>query len=74
MMIFFPRHVEAPGLQGRHRPQEALFDGGIGQSDKVNPNSELYVRLDFYGHRLDAYTLGAMDGYQHTYSILTEVK
>ena len=61
----FARNMETPGLQGRHRPQETLLDGGIGQAYQVDPDSQLDIDLDSYGYGFDAHALGAMDVNQH---------
>ena len=71
---FLSRHVEAPGLQGRHRPKEAFLDGGVGQSDQMQAYAQRYFYLHGDRNCLNANTFGAMNGNQHTYSSLTEVK
>ena len=63
---FFARHVVAKGLEGCHRAQEALLDGGVGKAYQVKAYSkgDIYLNGDRHGPYADA--LCGMYIYQHT--------
>ena len=62
-----PRDSESLRLQGRHRPQQALFHGRIGQSHQMDSDSERDIHLHRDRNRLDSDTLRSMYIDQHTH-------
>ena len=59
--------METQRLQGRYRPQQALFHGRIGQSHQMDPDPERDIHLHRDRNRLDPDTFRSVYIYQHTH-------
>ena len=60
-----PRNPVSERLKGGDRPEKTLLDGGIGQSDEVDPYAEDHVHFDGDGYCIDPDALGSCDIYKH---------
>ena len=58
-------NVEPPGLQRRHRAQEAFLDGGIGKTDQMDSHAKRDVHFHSYGNGVYSHAFGAMNVYEH---------
>ncbi len=62
---FLAGDVKPLGLQGRHRTEETLLDGGIGQSYQVNPHPQGDIHFHRNGNGVNSHAFGAMNVYEH---------
>ena len=61
----FAGNMEALGLEGSHRSQEALFYGRIGQAHQVDAHPQGDIYFDGYRNGADSQAFGTVDINKH---------